>query len=201
VSHLRVLGAASYGSGGVIDVTEPHAGPKGTPLSVTYVVAVGPGRKWAIANGYENKPTVGTKATATTGFDASVNATVAALRSKNCPAFIKNSLTNTNNPSECTQPFASSSAKALSADPKATLTKLGGNQYFQFYSITLKGYPGHPSPTYLTFPVTTTTPGPGVTSPTRQSRRDTRANPPPLTTRTGHQRDPEVHLIRVPASG
>ncbi len=43
------------------------------------------------------------KATTTSGFDASVNATIAALRSKNCPAFIKNSLTNTNNPSECTQ--------------------------------------------------------------------------------------------------
>jgi hypothetical protein len=159
---LKVLATASYGTGGVIDVTDAQFGAKGG----TFVVELGPGNKWKVLDGYEvGHRTVGTTAKNRSGFDETLNRTVAALRKKDCPAFIKYALTASNGQSACTQPFASAIAKALTANPTAVPTSLGGNADFQFYSIKLKGYPGHPGQSYLTFPVSTTAQGPDVTFP------------------------------------
>jgi hypothetical protein len=162
VMRLKVLGTAGYGTGGVIDVTDAQFGRRGG----TFVVEVGAGNKWTISDGYGvGHPTVGTTAKDTSGFLTDLNGTIAAIRGKDCAAFVKYAFTATNGPSACTQPFASAIAKALTADPTAVPTSLGGNADFQFYSLTLKGYPGHPGLTYLTWDVGKTPPGPGVTYP------------------------------------
>jgi hypothetical protein len=162
VHGLKVLATAGYGTGGVIDVTDAEFGQRGG----TFVVEIGAGNKWTISNGYGvGHPTVGTTAKDASGFLTDLNGTIAAIRAKDCAAFVKYAFTATNGPSACTQPFASTTAKALTADPTAVPTSLGGNADFQFYSLALKGYPGHPGLTHLTWDVGKTSPGPGVIYP------------------------------------
>jgi hypothetical protein len=134
---------------------------------VTFVVTAGhQNGKWAILDGYaDGHPTVGTTAKDTRGFESAPNGTIAALRKKDCAAFIKYAFTATNGPSACTQPFASAVAKALTTDPAAVPASQGGNATYRFYSMTLKSSSGHPRPTYLIWPVAKNTPGPGVTFP------------------------------------
>jgi hypothetical protein len=110
-------------------------------------------------------PTVGTTPKSPSGFLTDLNGVLTALRNKDCPAFIKYSITATNGPSACTRPFASRVARAITADPAAIPTSLGGNKDLQFYALTLRGYSGHPAPTYLQWDVGTTIPGPGVVYP------------------------------------
>jgi hypothetical protein len=159
--NMKVLGSASYGTGGVIDATDAQF-PKG----LTWAAAVGKDNKWTMQEGAGiGHRTVGTTASDVSGFASAVNGTVSALRSKNCAAFIKYSSTATNNPHECDRPFASGTARALTNQPKVMPKSTGGNATYQFYSLSLKGYPSHPGATYLTFSVARTAPGPGVTFP------------------------------------
>jgi hypothetical protein len=162
VKGLKVLATAAYGTGAVIDVTDAGFGRAGG----TFVAEVGAGNKWTLSGGYGvGHPTVGTTAKDASGFLTDLNGTIAAIRAKDCAAFVKYAFTATNGPSACTQPFASATAKALAGDPTAVPTSLGGNADFQFYSLALKGYPGHPGLTHLTWDVGKTSPGPGVIYP------------------------------------
>jgi len=162
VHGAKVTGSASYGgTAGVIDVTSRH-----DPKGATVIVEVNSHGKWAIIQGVgTGHPTVGTTPKNPNGFLSDLNGTLTALRHRDCPAFIKYAITATNSPSACTQPFASGTARALTADPAAVPTSLGGNKDVQFYALMLKGYSGHPQPTYLQWDVGTTPPGPGVTYP------------------------------------
>src|SRR5207248_5078113 len=117
------LSIARYGSGAVIDATDAQF-PKG----LTWVAAIGKGNSWTMQGGTgSNHRTVGTTARDTSGFDSTVTGTVAALRAKNCAAFLKYSLTATNNPHECDGPFGSGIARALTNDPTVMPKRLGGN--------------------------------------------------------------------------
>jgi hypothetical protein len=142
---FKVVGSASYGTGGVVDYTDAEA-----PRGGTYVTALGPSGRWVIlAAPILNERTAGTKAADHKAQDRVLATFLTAIRKGDCNAFFTNAVTMSQNMAlACRRelPFYANLAAGLKAAKDAKPFWLGGNGWFQFYGLITD----KPKPAYRT---------------------------------------------------
>ena len=127
---------AVYGTAAEIDAGTGYSQP------ATTVLALDSDRRFHVVFVQFEYGSIGSKPNA--AFDRSARLAVAALRRADCAAFVKVAFRGFGlggGPETAVCPRLPKNAlhKALAADPRATLTKLGGNSLYAFYGLTASG--------------------------------------------------------------
>jgi hypothetical protein len=134
---VRFLDSERYGTGAVIDATAPIQ-----PAGITFVLALGPDRRWRILNVYGTKQrTAEKRAQDQIPFDTAADAWLQAVRTRNCDSYVRYAEISVEGsvPRQqiCDLDFADQAVVpgALRGDGSVAPQLLGGNDHFQFYAL------------------------------------------------------------------
>jgi hypothetical protein len=163
-SGFRIVGAARYGTGAVVNYVSA-----GHPRGYTLAFLLGPGRRWHfdIALDPVKQPGVFRGPGAAQPFDASLRRFLSAVRRGDCSLYWRwGAFTAADTPAGrafvCRQAFGPPRAawvRDLQANPGVTPLAFGGTRDFRFYALRTPGhlysvavtrYPGTAPPTHLT---------------------------------------------------
>lgn len=179
IADFKVVDTAEYNTGAVVDYTAGKSG-QGTAM----VLFVAPDRRWGIGRfGVATPPSTKTSdKDHRERYDEAVADYLAAVRERDCDAFIDVAVTPSNKKQEvCPTTFAATKglAKRIEQNPDVEPVYMGGNGWYGFYSYETK----KPKAENLTISVIKTTDDADATyavldvapSPTAADQRETRA--------------------------
>jgi hypothetical protein len=132
---FEVLGAASYGTGAVIDFTDGEA-----PDGAAYVLTLAEDRNWYIdTSPITEQLSVGTEIESKAGSAEVLDDFLDAIRDQDCEEFFRTSVTMSQDPQTACEeglPLYDEVAAVLEASEGVEPVLLGGNRGFAFYGLT-----------------------------------------------------------------
>jgi hypothetical protein len=135
MASFGVVGAAEYGTGGVVDYRSGRVED-----GAAIVLFVAPDRSWAISNfGVVTERSVGTSdGSSRDGFARAIDDYLSAVRARDCKAFRQVAYTGSAKADEVCEtifPTTESLAERLKRNPDARPSYEGGNRIYGFYSL------------------------------------------------------------------